>query len=471
MKNSGVVRLSEHLLNVDEDIISGAYDTDNAEKLKEYKKSKTKKSFFTSPWFRRAAAVAVCAALLVVWVCSPYKVTVTSYSSYAFNVWDYRSLAVFYKYIFVGRVESETRREYDKDGVPHTFYKVTPLMNIQGELRLGEGLTYKKQGGLSKSGIFCYVLPDDILPDEGKLYIFCATAIDDGETLYSSGKNSTIPLEENITEENLLNSAVVEKMQDACEKPAYMSDDHIPVSNVRSVYDLCENPTVSTEKLFKSENAAKLLNQNTPLVLPSEKDISKLMGDYNYFFVGTVSDDGKFCVSEEGVPYVEYTVTPVYSIVDGTIINYRKQQFVEDRSIKFTKYGGLTMYGDDVEITRNDVFPETGSLYIFSCTATADGEELYSYSPYAVIPLEKPPDGGDFSQIPLVKQFMNARKEKHEVLQPVMKECGTLQVSDHTLEKYIDFLYNQEIALAEKENREPVFDYESEIYQYPDWLE
>ncbi|MBO7737916.1 MAG: hypothetical protein J6S77_04325, partial [Clostridia bacterium] len=147
MKNSGVVRLSEHLLNVDEDIISGAYDTDNAEKLKEYKKSKTKKSFFTSPWFRRAAAVAVCAALLVVWVCSPYKVTVTSYSSYAFNVWDYRNLAVFYKYIFVGRVESETGREYDKDGVPHTFYKVTPLMNIQGELRLGEGLTYKKQGG------------------------------------------------------------------------------------------------------------------------------------------------------------------------------------------------------------------------------------------------------------------------------------------------------------------------------------
>ncbi len=469
MKNSGAERLTEHLLNVDEDILSRAYDTDNAEKLKEYKKTKTKKHFFTSPWFRTSAAVAICAALLVVWVSLPFKTTL--YESYAFNVWDYRCLAVFYKYIFVGRVESEIGREYDKDGVPHTFYKVTPLMNIQGELRLGEEFTYKKQGGLSKSGMLCYVLSEDILPEQGKLYIFCAKAIDNGETLYSSGKNSTIPLEENITEENLAESAVVEKMQDACEKPAYMSDDHIPVSNVRSVYDLCENPTVSTEKLFKSENAAKLLNQNTPLVLPTEKDISKLMGDYNYFFVGTVSDGGKFCVSKEGVPYVEYTVTPVYSIVDGTIINYRKQQFVEDRSIKFTKYGGITVYGNDVEITRNDVFPEAGSLYIFSCTATADGEALYSYSPYAVIPLEKPRDGGDFSQIPLVKQFMNARKEKHEVLQPVMKECGTLQVSDHTLEKHIDFLYNQEIALAEKENREPVFDYEADIYKYPDWLE
>ena len=35
MKNSGAERLTEHLLNVDEDILSRAYDTDNAEKLKE----------------------------------------------------------------------------------------------------------------------------------------------------------------------------------------------------------------------------------------------------------------------------------------------------------------------------------------------------------------------------------------------------------------------------------------------------
>lgn len=42
-------------------------------------------------------------------------------TSYAFNVWDYRSLAVFYKYIFVGRLECEAGREYDEDGVPDTF--------------------------------------------------------------------------------------------------------------------------------------------------------------------------------------------------------------------------------------------------------------------------------------------------------------------------------------------------------------
>ena len=104
MKNSGAERLTEHLLNVDEDILSRAYDTDNAEKLKEYKKTKTKKHFFTSPWFRTSAAVAICAALLVVWGSLPFKTTL--YESYAFNVWDYRCLAVFYKYIFVRRENS-----------------------------------------------------------------------------------------------------------------------------------------------------------------------------------------------------------------------------------------------------------------------------------------------------------------------------------------------------------------------------
>lgn len=392
-------------------------------------------------------------------------------TSYAFNVWDYRSLAVFYKYIFVGRLECEAGREYDEDGVPDTFYKVTPLMNIQGELGLGKELTYKKQCGISEDGKHCFILSGDVLPEEGKLYIFGANAIDNGEILYSSGANSTIALEENITAENLTESTLVTKMIDACEKPAYMSDYFIPVSNARSVYDVSENPTVSAEELLNSNEPAKLLNKDLSQKMSLDDAVlSKLMGNYNYFFVGTVSNNGAFSVTEEGVPYVEYTVTPVYSIVDGTIINYREQQFVENRSIKFIKYGGLSVYGDAVEITRNDVFPEVGNLYVFSCTATVDGEALYSYSPYAVIPLGNSVSIKDVSEIAVVKRFIAARKEEYEVSQPVMKESGVLQLSNHTLRSYIDELYNQEIALAKKENREPVFDYEEEIYKYPDWL-
>lgn len=344
-------------------------------------------------------------------------------------------------------------------------------MNIQGELGLGKELTYKKQCGISEDGKHCFILSGDVLPEEGKLYIFGANAIDNGEILYSSGANSTIALEENITADNLTESALVAKMVDACEKPAYMSDYFISVSNARSVYDVSENPTVSAEELLNSNEPAKLLNKELPQKTSLDgAALSKLVGNYNYFFVGTVSDNGAFSVTEEGVPYVEYTVTPVYSIVDGTIINYREQQFVENRSIKFIKYGGLSVYGDAVEITRNDVFPEVGNLYVFSCTATVDGEALYSYSPYAVIPLGNSVSIKDVSEIAIVKRFIAARKEEHEVSQPVMKESGVLQLSNHTLRSYIDELYNQEIALAKKENREPVFDYEEEIYKYPDWL-
>ncbi len=40
MKHSRNQRLSEHLLNVDENILTNAYNVDDAEKLKAYKKAK-----------------------------------------------------------------------------------------------------------------------------------------------------------------------------------------------------------------------------------------------------------------------------------------------------------------------------------------------------------------------------------------------------------------------------------------------
>lgn len=68
MRNSRNEILSEHLLHVAEDILSNAYQIDDAEKLKAYTKTKNakiRKSFFASPGFRTAAAVAACLALLI----------------------------------------------------------------------------------------------------------------------------------------------------------------------------------------------------------------------------------------------------------------------------------------------------------------------------------------------------------------------------------------------------------------------
>ena len=68
MKNSRNERLSEHLMNVDEEIFANAYEIDDAEKLKKYirtKNAKTKKPFYITPAFRRVAATAACFVLII----------------------------------------------------------------------------------------------------------------------------------------------------------------------------------------------------------------------------------------------------------------------------------------------------------------------------------------------------------------------------------------------------------------------
>lgn len=68
MKNSRNKNLSEHLLNVDEKILSNAYEVDDAEKLKQYvktKNAKTEKPFYLTPMFRRVATIAACFILVV----------------------------------------------------------------------------------------------------------------------------------------------------------------------------------------------------------------------------------------------------------------------------------------------------------------------------------------------------------------------------------------------------------------------
>ena len=68
MKNSRNKRLSEHLLNVDEDIVTNAYEIDDTEKLKQYvkaKKARTKKPFYRTLAFRRTATMAACFVLII----------------------------------------------------------------------------------------------------------------------------------------------------------------------------------------------------------------------------------------------------------------------------------------------------------------------------------------------------------------------------------------------------------------------
>ena len=68
MKNSRNENLSEHLLNVDEDILDRAYEIDDAEKLRQYVKSKNTKAqrpFYLTPMFRSAAAMVACFVFII----------------------------------------------------------------------------------------------------------------------------------------------------------------------------------------------------------------------------------------------------------------------------------------------------------------------------------------------------------------------------------------------------------------------
>jgi len=68
MKNSRNEKMSEHLLNVDEEILANAYEIDDAEKVRQYvktKHAKATKPFYMTSVFRRVAAIAACFVLIV----------------------------------------------------------------------------------------------------------------------------------------------------------------------------------------------------------------------------------------------------------------------------------------------------------------------------------------------------------------------------------------------------------------------
>ena len=68
MKSSPNERLSEHLLNIDEEILANAYKIDTAEKLRQYIKTKNvnrKKSLYLNSVFRKTATVAACLFLII----------------------------------------------------------------------------------------------------------------------------------------------------------------------------------------------------------------------------------------------------------------------------------------------------------------------------------------------------------------------------------------------------------------------
>ena len=395
-------------------------------------------------------------------------------TSYAFNVSDYRELAVFYKYIFVGQVDKITGTDYGSKDLPTTNYKVTPILNIKGNLKLNESLPYQKQGGISRTRAYTILMSGDVLPEVGKFYIFCTNASDNGEVFSSSGANSTIALEKIITEKTIEESKIVKKMVSACENPKYQNSFNITENTDRSVYDQKSKPSFLIEELTQNINLLKTmaLSKNELLNRLDDFMLAELAGNYSYFFVGKIKEEGKLKIEEKHSPYIEYTVTPLCSVIDGTLQNYTSQQFVADVEIPFIKYGGFEIYDNTVEVTRADLIPEPGKLYMFTCVSTSDGTELYFYSPYAIIPLEDNLTEVNIKDSDLVAKYINARKNPAEVTAPIKNETGKISETRYTLQNYFNYMYYEEIRNAEKEGREPDLTLlEAYRYEIPDWLE
>ena len=375
-----------------------------------------------------AAVLAIClvGAYLIYAFAVPQKYKAKYVKTeYSYDASDYRQIAAYNTYIFVGKVGAQTGTSY-RDGELYTEYQVTPIKNIKGNVATGETLTWKKQGGLNALRT-SYTLPEnDVIPETDGFYVICSRAEEDGGALYSSGMNSTIPLEEGIDETNLESSAVVAEMVYSCENPKYLGANTVPYSTVRSQYDARTNPVFTAEELDSCEDLAKLLNDAIPgtdYPRPNADILSALAADYNYFFLGAASGSASLVYTEDGRIGVSCKVRVVRGICPPEQKN-SAYYIAEDTVTDFVKYASLTQYDDGIELARNDEFPEKGKLYFFVCTAAADGSGLYSYTPYAAYPVNE-----ESTEVisDLLRAYNSARAETPANENPVYKESGSTQ--------------------------------------------
>lgn len=128
-------------------------------------------------------------------------------------------------YVFVAKVEKLIDVSYrDKvtvereDGfktlsTPVTEYEITVIDNIKGKLKKNKPIRIFKQGGLSEDGNSYVLFENDLLPEEGKYYIFFAGAQqDDWIGVSGSFVNIEIPTE---FEKNIKASSIYKEIVQA----------------------------------------------------------------------------------------------------------------------------------------------------------------------------------------------------------------------------------------------------------------
>ena len=132
-------------------------------------------------------------------------------------------------YVFVAKVNGIARTDYIDTGTvelsttgnkeiesPYTVYNIEVVKNIKGELITSEPIEYMQYGGVNEDGETYTFMEGTGLLETGKYYILLVNTFrEDGGTLETSDQNRIILLDDVENDEDLENSELVKKYEEA----------------------------------------------------------------------------------------------------------------------------------------------------------------------------------------------------------------------------------------------------------------
>ena len=163
--------------------------------------------------------------------------------SNVYDLSDPRQLVASMSYVFAAKVlrAVDYQTEFNKAATPDdvreikdeamTFLEIEVVENLKGNLKLHTRIPYFKAGGVTADKKYIELFEHDLIPEEGKYYVFVAYAREGG-TLIGGCEYGCAALEDGITEKNLNESSILQTYRDACANPAPVINDRDYLHNL-----------------------------------------------------------------------------------------------------------------------------------------------------------------------------------------------------------------------------------------------
>ena len=154
-------------------------------------------------------------------------------------------------YVFVAKVNGIARTDYIDTGsvelsltgnkeivAPYTVYNIDVVKNIKGELITSEPIEYMQYGGINEDGKGYTYIPGTDFLEVGKYYLLLVNTFRaDGGILETSDKNRIILLDDVESDEDVENSELVKKYEEAY-KNGYIPEGAEDETRYISKYDV-----------------------------------------------------------------------------------------------------------------------------------------------------------------------------------------------------------------------------------------